>query len=160
MQRLLAVCVVIGAAMVVGSSGAAVKPQTLNLIEVSTSFAGAGGFDEHGNSPPKIGQGFVGTSTFYKWKGTKRGARFGALNVACTFMTDPTSDSAKTLCTAVATFRTGTLTATGLIGDGASFEIPIVGGTGAYAGAKGYVRVKQIGGENSDNSADTFVITG
>src|ERR1700733_11762333 len=135
MQRLLAICVVLGAAVVVGSPGAALKPQTFNLIEVSTSFAGAGGFDEHGNSPPKIGQGFVGTSTFYKWKGTKRGARFGGLNVACTFMTDPTGDSAKTLCTAVATFRGGTLTATGLIGDGANFEIPIVGGTGAYAGA-------------------------
>lgn len=160
MQRLLAVCVFLGAVTVVASSGAAVKPQTFNLLEVSTSFVGAGGFDENGNSPPKIGQGFVATSTFYKWNGTKRGAQFGRLNVACTFMTDPTIPSGKTLCTAVASLRAGTLTVAGLIGNSITFEIPIVGGTGGYAGANGYVHVRHLGGDNSDNSADTIVITG
>ena len=47
----------------------------------------------------------------------------------------------------------------GLIGN-STFEIPIVGGTGGYAGANGYVHVRQLGSDNNDNSAATFVITG
>ena len=71
MQRLLAVCVFAGAMLMVASSGAAVQPQTFNVLEVSESFVGAAGFDANGNAPPKAGEGFIGTSTFYKWSGTK-----------------------------------------------------------------------------------------
>jgi hypothetical protein len=37
------------------------------------------------------------------------------------------------------------------------FNVPIVGGTGVYAGTRGYVHVTTI---NRNNSADTIVITG
>jgi hypothetical protein len=160
MQRLLAVCVFAGAMLVVASSGAAVQPQTFNLLEVSESFVGAGGFDANGSAPPKAGEGFIGTSTFYKWSGAKRGARFGTLDLQCTFLNDPTGPASKTLCTAIASFPAGKLTVIGLVGNGNTFDLPILGGTGVYAGAKGYVRVRNIGGNNSNKSADTIVITG
>jgi hypothetical protein len=44
---------------------------------------------------------------------------------------------------------------------GEKFWIPIVGGTGSYTGATGYVEVTNgIGGQDSNKSNDKFVITG
>ncbi len=99
-------------------------------------------------------------SDYYKWNGTKRGARVGTLNAVCTILTDPTSPSGKTMCTAVASLPAGKITAVGII-VGNKFTIPIVGGTRSYTGATGYVEVtNNIGGENSNKSNDKFVITG
>ncbi len=153
---------VVAAALVAASTaGSAVKPQTFNLLEVSTSFVGAAGFDETGNTPPKTGQGFVIGSDFYKWRGTKRGAHAGTLNASCMWVTDPNTPSAKTICTAVAAFPGGKITAIGVIGTGTTFSLPIVGGTGIYTGAQGYVKVTQaLGGPDSNKSNDKFVITG
>ena len=160
MKGVASTALVLCALAAVAASGAAVKPQTFNLLEVNTSFVGAGGFDEMGNSPPKIGQGFVLGSDYYKWNGTKRGAHVGTLNASCTWLTAPTSASGKTVCTAVASLPGGKITAVGLT-DGNKFRVPIVGGTGIYTGAKGYVEVtNNLGGENSNKSNDKFVITG
>lgn len=151
--------VLVCALMAVSSAGAA-KSQTFSLLEVNTSFVGAAGFDAMGTTPPKVGQGFVIASDYYKWNGTKRGAHVGTLNAVCTFLTDPTSDSGKTVCTAVASLSAGKITAVGIVGNN-KFTIPIVGGTGAYTGAKGYVEVtNNIGGKNTNKSNDKFVITG
>ena len=68
---------------------------------------------------------------------------------------------AKTICTAAASLAGGRITAAGLIPDGAKFQLPIVGGTGSYTGAKGYVEVtNNIGGPDTNKSNDKFVITG
>ena len=142
----------------VATSAAAVKPQTINLLEVSTSFVGTGGLDESFSSPPKVGQGFVIGSDFYKWKGTKRGAHYGTLEVVCTFTKvgeKPGQES--DFCSGAALLPGGQIALAGVIKQSKGFDVPIVGGTGVYAGARGYVRVKEI---SDTNSADTFVITG
>ena len=146
---------------VAATSGAAVKPQTISLLEVEGSFVGTGGLDENFDKPPTAGQGFVLESDFYKWNGTKRGKHAGTLEVVCTFTKINVEQFAASLiCTGAALLPGGQITIAGRIKEANLFDIPIVGGTGIYAGARGYVRVKNIGGENSNNSADTIVITG
>ncbi len=155
MKRFSVAAVLVCAAVVVLPAVAA-KPQTFSLLEVNTSFVGSGGFDAFGNTPPKVGQGFVVASDYYKWNGTKRGARAGSLNVVCTFV-----DMGKTICTAAASLTGGRITAAGLIPDSVKFQLPIVGGTGSYTGAKGYVEVtNNLGGPDTNKSNDKFVITG
>ena len=61
------------------------------------------------------------------------------------------------ICTGGLLLPGGQLTVSGVIKQTELFNIPIVGGTGIYAGARGYVHVKSI---SDDNSADTIVITG
>ena len=149
-----------GPAKIAVPAAVAATPQTFALLEVNTSFVGAAGFDTMGTTPPQVGQGFVIGSDYYKWKGTKRGAKVGTLNAACTFLTAPTRPSGKTVCTAVASLPGGKITAVGLAGND-QFTIPIVGGTGTYAGAKGYVEItNNIGGKSTNKSIDRFVITG
>ena len=133
----------------------AVKAQKIPLLEVQTEFIGTVGWD--GNSVPSVGQGFIDRSDLYKWKGTARGAWVGTLNASCTFVSiDASSFNFKAMCTASANLPGGRLSVSGLY-YGSGTKIPIVGGTGAYTGAKGYVTLKDIGGANS---ADTFVVTG
>lgn len=145
------------AALISTSAFAAAKPQRIHLLEVSTSFVGTGGLDESFNGPPKVGQGAVIGSDFYKWNGTKRGAKVGTLQITCTF-TKVTSNSAANVCTGAALLPGGQIAVSGVIqGQSRVFDVPIIGGTGRYAGARGYVHVKQF---NENNSADTFVITG
>ena len=80
------------------------------------------------------------------------------LNVVCTFVD---TQAGKTICTAAASLSGGRITASGLIPNGPKFTLPIVGGTGSYAGAKGYVEVtNNIGGKDTNKSNDKFVITG
>ena len=156
MRGVASAALVLLALAVVATSGAAAKPQTLNLLEVSTSFVATGGLDENFNVPPKPGQGFVIGSDFYKWNGTKRGAHYGTLQVICTF-SKVTGKNAWQVCTGSALLPGGDLSISGVIRQSDLFDVPIVGGTGVYAGARGYVHVKSI---NRNNSADTIVITG
>jgi len=138
----------------IGAASAAAKPQTINLLEVSKSFTPTGGLDFQ--SPPKVGQGFVIESDFYKWQGRKRGAHYGTLQGTCTF-TKIVGDASSQFCNVGVFLPGGQITVAGIINQSGLFTIPIVGGTGIYAGARGYVRVRNI---NENNSADTFVITG
>lgn len=159
MKGVVLASLVLAALAVAATSGAVVKPQTINLLEVQTSFVGTGGLDESFSGPPKVGQGFVLGSDFYKWNGTKRGAHYGTLQVLCTITTvGEKPGQASEVCTGAALLPGGQITIAGVIKQSNLFDLPIVGGTGVYAGARGYVRVKSIG--DSNNSADTFVITG
>lgn len=150
---------VLGALTVPTTSAAAVKPQTINLLEVQKSFEGTGGLDTTSNLPPKVGQGFVLESDLYKWNGSKRGARVGTLQIVCTF-TRITGSGWWEVCTGAALLPGGQITLAGSVLQGNLLQVPVVGGTGVYTGAKGYARSKSIGGENSGKFADTIVITG
>lgn len=68
-----------------------------------------------------------------------------------------TGDTAWEFCTGAALLPGGEITVAGLIRQSDLFRVPIVGGTGAYAGARGYVCVRSI---HQSNSTDTFHITG
>ncbi len=147
--------VVLGVLAVAAASAAAAKPQTINLLEVDTSFVAPGDLVE--GQPPKAGQVFVIGADFYKWNGARRGVHYGTLQVVCT-LTRVTRNVAWQVCAGAAMLPEGQIALEGVIKQSALFEFPVVGGTGAHAGARGYVRVKAIGDGNK--SADTFVITG
>ncbi len=155
---LLSVCVVVGVLAVgVVSSSSAVNPQTISLLEVDTAFAGTGGYNATSNAPPSAGQGITFSGTLYKWSGSKRGAAVGHLEVICTATFGPSG-----LCSAVATLPSGSieLLGTANLSGGPVKSIAVVGGTGAYVGAQGYLTTKNIEGSNGGVSADLIHITG
>ena len=73
------VAVVLGVLAAAASAGAAVKPQTINLLEIDNSFVGTGGFNAQGRTAPAVGQGFVFGSNLYKWNGVNRAHRTAPL---------------------------------------------------------------------------------
>jgi hypothetical protein len=154
-----------GAAMAVGlsSSSAAPKPQTISLLEVDTSFVGIGGFSTTSNVPPAVGQGFVSTGLLYKWAGVKKGAPAGQVRVVCTVTSVKLSGqtgSVSTQCEVSFLLPGGVIQISGPLNLTAQTNtLPVVGGTGAYAGAEGVVGHRTIGGQNSNNSADVIRLT-
>jgi hypothetical protein len=159
---LLAACAVFGL-LVIGAATAAStpKPQTLSFLEVNTTFAGIGGFNAAGNSPPVAGQGFTFASTLFKWAGTKKGAPLGHDQVVClvTYV-DLSVGSVRLQCSATVFLPGGAIQLAG----SSNFANPVtnvavVGGTGAYAGAQGTARITSIGGQDSNASAYILRIT-
>jgi hypothetical protein len=160
-RALVRIAVVVGLLVAVASAGGAVKPQRISLLEVEKSFLGTGGLDPTGTAPPAPGQGFVLESDLYRWKGVRRGAHVGTLHAVCTFTDVHLKERvAHSVCTGIASLPAGQILVSGVVGEGNRFVLPIAGGTGAFTGAKGVVRIKNIGGGDSNASADVFVITG
>jgi hypothetical protein len=140
------------------SSSAALEPQTISVLEVDTAFAGTGGYDVASHAPPSAGQGITFSGSLYKWSGTKRGAAVGHIEVICTV----TSSGEGALCNGVMLLPSGVLEVLGptsLTGDAPS-NIAVVGGTGSYVGAQGYIRTANIGPRNGSESADVIHLTG
>ena len=148
---------VLGALAVAATPGAAVKPQTIKLLMVDKSIVDINVLDP--NSPPKVGKQFVIESDFYKWNRTKRGAHVGTLQAFCTF-TKITGNGYWETCTGAALLPGGQIAVAGSIKQGPLFDIAVVGGTGVYTGARGYVRIRSIGNGNTGKSAARIVITG
>jgi hypothetical protein len=120
---------------------------TINFLEIETGFAAS----VPENEAPKLGDQFWSHSEFYKWNGGKRGAHFGHADAHIVFL-----NSDKAQITAVASLPGGTLSVVGLTGNQRVTTLPIVGGTGAYATARGEVVLRTIGGPNSNKSSDTI----
>jgi hypothetical protein len=115
---------------------------TLEFVShtVEESFVPAGGSPtkEFPKDMPKTGDGVTFTEDLLQ-KGTKVGSDTGT----CTFA----STSPLTLsCDVTMTFAKGTLTFKGTLPaeEDAPFTVPIASGTGAYAGARGEIRVSHI----------------
>ena len=123
------------------------KPDVvLNFLEVQTSFGGT----IAGNEAPKPGDRFWLHSEFYKWHGPKRGSHLGHADAIATFGT-----SGNPVITGVAVLPGGTLSVVGVGSPGPVSTLSVVGGTGAYATARGEVILRSIGGQDSNLSADT-----
>jgi hypothetical protein len=152
---LVAAASVLGTLTAVGSSAAASRPHTLKVLEVDTSFVGTGGFNIHGNKPPVVGEGVVIQGRVYKLNAHKQGARVGALHIECTF----TNSTGGSVCTAVVSLPKGKLVVSGLTPGNSSkaYALPILGGSGRYAHAKGHIAIKPIG--NSNSAVDTIVVS-
>ena len=157
LKGLVLASLVLGVLAVAATPGAAVKPQTISLLMVDKSIVDIGVVDP--NSQPKVGKQFVIESDFYKWNGSKRGAHVGTLQAFCTF-TRIAGNGAWQVCTGAALLPGGQITVAGSVLQGPLFDIAVVGGTGVYTGARGYVRIKSIGNGNTGKSAATIVITG
>jgi len=149
----VAVGVLVGGAV---SSWAAVEPQTISLLEVDTSYAGVGGYDTLGSAPPSVGQGVTFGGTVYRWAGTARGAAVGHVQAVCTV-----TSAREAVCEGLVTLPAGTLVLVGPANlSGGASDIPVVGGSGGYVGAEGYMHSAPIGGQNSNQSADVIHLVG
>ncbi len=161
-RGLLTASAVLGLLMFgVATAAAAPQPQTLRFLEVQTTFAGIGGWNPTGDSPPAAGQGFTFTSALFKWAGTKKGAPLGHDQVVClvTYV-DLSVGSVRLQCNATVSLPGGGIQLAGL----SNFANPVtnvavVGGTGTYAGAQGTARITSLSGGNSNNSAYILRIT-
>lgn len=131
------------------------RPQTISLLEVDTSFAGTGGYSVSSDVPPSPGQGITFGGTLYRWAGARRGAAVGHVQAVCTV-----TSVRGAVCEGLIGLPSGTLALLGPANlSGGPTDIPVVGGSGAYAAAQGYMRSQSIGGRNSSESADVIHLT-
>ena len=160
MRRLLLFCALVACGTLVAIPVAtAAQAKTIRLIEVERTLAPMGGLDARFNSPPRAGQGLAITSDLYFWKGSSRGAHAGILRVVCTFTeVDLEAQKAFVVCNGGMHLAGGTIAIGGSFPQADVFEVPVVGGTGAYVGARGHVKVRSIGGDESSVSADTVFL--
>jgi hypothetical protein len=150
MKSVLVLCAALALTVGLGTSSASAKPQTIRLLEADTSFVPTGGWSETSHVPPAIGQGFAFGGILYKWAGAKRGTAFGHIAAMCSVAT-----KTHMLCNGALFLPGGMieLLAPAALDNEAPLNIPVVGGTGAYVGAQGYMRTMDIGGENSNKSS-------
>jgi hypothetical protein len=149
------------------SASAISRPQTFSLLEVSTPNSEHPLGDVTFDRPPRGGDSFAITNQLYKWAGTKRGARAGHDEVVITFVTDfgPNfSHPATVLIVGQVFLQGGSLLAQGygrVNPDGpARFTLPIVGGTGTYANARGYLKTRDLGNGQQDKTNLEFHLVG
>ena len=131
-------------------------PQTISLLEVDSSLTGTGGYDISATAGPAPGEGVTFAGTLYRWVGARRGAAVGHVQAVCTV----TSRGGGVICEGLVSLPSGTIALLGPANPrGGPTDIPVVGGSGAYVGAQGYMRSVAIGGKNSTESADTIHLT-
>jgi hypothetical protein len=125
------------------------KPRVFTLLEVGGSEQRVAG--QTGDRPPVAGDQALATNDLYRWTG-KRGIRVGYDRVLTTFIHGfgPTfSHRALALFQAQVYLPDGTMFGEGygeLSPNGPTkFKVPVLGGTGVYANARGYVRVQDNG---------------
>jgi hypothetical protein len=151
--------IVLSVAVWAASASAISSPKTFDLLEVSgpNSDLQINGFTF--DRPPVGGDQFAFVNGLYKWAGTKKGARIGHDKGIATVITGFGPDfsrKALLLFTAQAYLPGGTVLVEGygnVNADGPStFTLPVIGGTGTYANARGYVVVSDIGDGNQNKS--------
>jgi hypothetical protein len=151
------------AAVWAASGLALTSPKVFSLLDVSSQTASEpiGGFTF--NRAPVAGDQFAIADDLYKWAGIKRGARAGRVRGIGTFQTGfgPNfSRPATVLFVAQASLPGGTVLVQGygqVKPHGPSkFTFPVIGGTGIYANARGYVVVRDLGTGDSNNSNVDF----
>lgn len=163
MWKLVAFSVItVSAAVWAVSASAQNSPRVFSVLDAPPSTdlpMGDFGFE----NPPVGGDQFAFVHTLYKWAGTKQGARVGHLQVVVTFVTGfgpRFTQRASVLINAQAYLPGGTVMVEGygkLSADGpARLTLPVVGGTGIYANARGQVRVRDLGNGNINKSNITF----
>jgi hypothetical protein len=132
-------------------AGATSPPTVMNLLDLTTRQGTVGGTP---NGPPAPGTIYTFHDVVFKWNGAKRGAAVGHVDGSVQFVS-----ASYAPLSVVASLPGGQLV---IVGNGASGgrvqRLAITGGTGSYAGARGEVIVRTIGGENSPKSAITLRI--
>ena len=149
-----------------GTSASAIStPQVFSLLDVGSN----GGEPINGftfDRAPHAGDQFSITDVLYKWAGTKRGARAGHLRGIGTFVTSFGPDfsrNATVLFVVQAYLQGGSILVEGYAAQNANgpskFTLPVVGGTGIYANARGFVAVRNLGnGQGSNSNVDIHLL--
>jgi Allene oxide cyclase barrel like domain len=136
------------------------KPQTFSLLSVEGTGSEIGGFDFQREPVP--GDRFAFTDQLYKWAGVKRGAHVGHDEGLCTFTkVNATSSSFHATAQCVATFFLpgGQVEVEGvlpIVEGPLNFVVPVIGGTGVYANARGTAHVRDLGNGNSGKQNNEF----
>jgi dirigent-like protein len=145
-----------------GASASALNgPKVLSFLDIeSANVQPINGFTF--NRLPRAGDQFAIRDNLYKWAGGKRGALVGHVNGIGTFQSVGTS-SASVLFLVQAYVPGGSVVVQGyghVAFQGPSkFTFPVVGGTGAYANARGYAVVSDIGNGNGSKSRVVLHLT-
>jgi hypothetical protein len=115
------------------------RPEVLRFVDVEERFVSPDGVFEEG--PPTVGQRSFNTDGLYRWNGKERGTRAGRLETNCTFTkVELARESATLSCIAQAYLPAGQIVLAGFIRfspSSSGFRVPVVGGTGRYANARG-----------------------
>lgn len=154
MRKTLGLLVLPAAIVVVlaiaGSGTAVAKPQSFSLLGLPESFVPVSGFPE--GAAPEVGAVAIITERLHQWDGRKPGPRAGRTEILCT-VTGRGGHSSPAYCTAAYSLPAGRIVVAGFsrFPAGAGITIPVVGGTGAYANARGYVRVRDLPGFKTNN---------
>jgi hypothetical protein len=146
---LLILAAVLAGALALSASATSPPTTTLQFLGVSSNYNFTG--SPNPNAPPKLGDLFSFQITLYKWSGDKRGSMSGGVSVLGVALS-----SSMNSVSAVATLPGGTLVIEGNSGNGRGVLLAVTGGTGSYAGARGEVITRNIGGPNSSKSGITI----
>ena len=141
------------------------KPRTFSLLEIDRAFVPLGDFKF--DRAPVGGDQFAETNDLYRWTGTRsRGTRVGRHRVLVTFVTGFGTNfdhRAALFVEAQLYLPDGTLLIEGF-GDlspsrPARFKLPVVGGTGVYDNARGYLVARDLGnGETGRTKLDLHLV--
>lgn len=140
-----------------GGAGAAGTPQVLHLDLSETSTPA---FDA-GTGEPRPGDRVFLKDGLYAWKGAKRGARVGSVDSTLTFMSTFGARGATVEVSGQMFLHGGSLRVEGIgrVGPGPNrFTLPIVGGTGSYAGARGTVELRDLGSSGDKSVLDIHLL--
>jgi hypothetical protein len=142
------------AALVVSAATlAAGNGRVIRFLEVDNSRADTF-IDADHNNTESTGDIFMGSFVLYSWaKGGGRGERMGHARVMCTFR-----GASSAYCTGTFVLPGGSVVGESFIHfSNAPIKIPVIGGTGAYVGARGTFTSRNIR-DNGDVSLSADVI--
>ena len=143
--KIFALAAMFGAAVAMSGTGSSMtRPQVIRVLEVGTADVNLDGEGE-----PKAGDRFYERSALYNWASTGRGKRVGRDELLCAFTRVRFQQGyASAFCTAQFFLPTGSMIGQAFLrftDAPLQSDIPILGGTGAYANAAGFVHVRDIG---------------
>jgi hypothetical protein len=121
---------------------------TMQFLDVTTSSAATIANNQH----PKLGDRFFSHDKVYTWRGLKRGPQVGTADTSFVVLGQNLGE-----VSGLASLPGGTLAIEGQVSfTTLTSTIPVIGGTGRYATARGEVTVRTIGGPDSNKSAITL----
>jgi hypothetical protein len=155
--------VLVATAVSVSAAPALDKPRTFTLLEVEGGFVELGRWE---SDAPRGGDRFTTSNTLYRWSGPSgKGPRIGRDRVLITFLSgfgEKFTHRATVLVTAQAYLPDGTLLIEGFgtipPGAPAKLKLPVIGGTGVYANARGYLAVRNPRGGESRSRLDFHLV--
>jgi len=150
------------AALAPSTAPALSRPQVFSLLDVSNNnVQPIGGFTFE--RLPQAGDRFGLDDVMYKWAGTKRGPAVGHLFGLCTFLSvsPPPAFNARGLCTGDFFLPAGSVLVEGSVrftNGPMRFTLPVLGGTGAYANARGFVKIRDLGNGDSNSNVEFHLL--
>jgi hypothetical protein len=139
----------------VAPAAALTRPETFSLIDVEASMTAldpGANFSE--NALPVLGSRFTFVDRLYRWAGQRRGGLVGRIEGLCTFTAAEARVGVTVFCTASWHLPRGQILGAAFIRfaeNVSAFRVPVIGGTGAYANARGFIEVRDLPSGNSNN---------